>query len=120
MNRTRTICIAQETDIVLLRMQVRDLARAVGMNLADQARISLAASSAAKAMGLGITHPGQVTIDHYCYGEKVGVRVICAGRNGKTNGTPGALGDARCIVDELTYETLGANEAQVTLIKWRT
>jgi len=120
MSHAQTIRLANETDIVLLRMRVRDLARAVGLNLADQARISLAAGCAAKAIGLGVTHQGQVTIDHYCRGGNVGVRVVCAGKNGKTDGAPGALGDARWMVDELTCETLGASEAQVTLIKWRT
>jgi len=119
MSHTKTMSVANESDIVLLRMQVRDLARAIGMTLADQARISLAASAVAKAIGLGTTHRGQVTLSDCSRDGRTGVRVVCTSKNGKTDHTPGALGDARWMVDELTFETLPSKEVQVTLVKWR-
>jgi len=119
MSLTKILTVTKETDIVLLRMQVRDLARALGLALGDQARISLAASSAAKAIGLGSTHHGQVTIDDCHRDERIGVRVICLDENGQAGLTPNALGDARWMVDELTVETLPSQKVQVTLIKWR-
>ncbi len=134
MSHTQTIRITNEGDIVVLRMQVRDLARAIGLNLADQARISLAASSVAKAIGLGITYPGQARLDDYCCGGHTGVRVVCTlvRKNSRPDdgavssgarsapSAPGTLGEARWMVDELTFETLSLGEVQVTLVKWRT
>lgn len=119
MNHIKTMRVASESDIMLLRMQVRDLARAIGMALVDQARISLAASSAAKAIGLGVTHQGQATIDDCCRDGRTGVRVVCTGQNGKADTTPSGLGDARWMVDEFTFETLPSNQVQVILVKWR-
>ena len=119
MSRAQTIAVASESDVVRLRVQVRDLARAIGMSLTDQARISLAASSVAKAIGLGSTCRGQATIDDCRQGERTGVRVIYKEKNGKGDLTSGVFGDTRWMVDELTVETLPTNEVQVTLIKWR-
>ncbi len=119
MSHTRTVTVANESDIVLLRMLVRNLARATGLGLADQARISLAASAAAKAIGLGVTHSGQVTLgDCNCDG-RAGVRVVCTRKNGKMDDTPVVFGDTRWMVNELTFETLPSKEVQVTLVKWR-
>ncbi len=120
MSHAQTLVISDEYDIIVLRMQVRDLARAVGMGLADQARISLAAFSAVKAIGLGSTHSGQVIIEDCCRDERAGVRVACTVKNGKVDQSPDALGDTRWMVDELTCETLPSKEIQVTLVKWRT
>jgi hypothetical protein len=120
MSHAQTLVIANEYDIILLRMQVRDLARAVGLNLGDQARISLAASSAAQVIGLGATQCDQVTIES-CYRDgRAGVRVVCTTKNGKADHTPYAFGDTRWMVDELTCETLPSKEMQVTLVKWQT
>lgn len=115
MSHTKTVTVANESDIVLLRMQVRDLARAMGLNLADQARISLAASSAAKAIGLGVAHPGQAKVEDCNCEGRIGVRVICTSKDG----TRRALGDAKWMVDEYSFETLPTSEIQVTLVKWR-
>ncbi len=118
MSHTRTVTVANESDIVLLRMLVRDLARTTGLDLADQARISLATSAAAKAIGLGVTHSGHVTLgDCSCEGRP-GVRVVCTSKNGKMDDTP-VFGNTRWMVNELTFETLPSKEVQVTLVKWR-
>jgi hypothetical protein len=119
MTHTRTLTIASESDIVLLRMYVRDLARAIGLNLADQARISLAAASVAKAIGLGLSHQGQVTAGDCCRDGRTGVRVVCTGNNDEVDHAPGALRDARWMVDELTFENVPSSIVQVTLVKWR-
>jgi hypothetical protein len=120
MSHAQTIRIANETDIVLLRMRVRDLARDLGLNLGDQARISLAAASIAKDIGLGVTYPGQARIDDYCCDGHSGVRVVCTGKNSRTDSTPCTIGDARWMVDEWTFETLPLGEVRLTLVKWRT
>lgn len=119
MSHTKILTVTNETDVVLLRMQVRDLARAIGLALADQARISLAAWSVAKAIGLCSTHRGQVTIKDCCHNERIGVQVVCSSESGRTDLAPNALGDARWMVDQLTVETLPSKNVQVTLVKWR-
>jgi serine/threonine-protein kinase RsbT len=118
-SHTKVLTVTKETDVVLLRMQVRDLARALGLALGDQARISLAASSAAKAIGLGSAHHGQVIIDDCRRDERVGVRVICVDENSQADLIPNALREARWMVDELTVETLPSKKVQITLVKWR-
>jgi len=119
MIHTRTLTIATESDIVLLRMYVRDLARATGLNLADQARISLAASSVAKAIGLGHSCQGQVTAHDCSRDGRIGVQVICTARNDKMDRASGALRDAKWMVDELTLEDVPSSMVQITLLKWR-
>ena len=119
MIHTRTLTIATESDIVLLRMYVRDLAHAVGLNLADQARISLAASSVAKAVGLGNSYPGQVTASDCSRDGRTGVQVVCTARNDKMDRASSALRDAKWMVDELTLENVPSSMVQVTLLKWR-
>ncbi len=116
---SQTISLRSESDIVLLRMQVRDLARSLGLSLADQARVSLAASSLAKAMRLGTNHPGQATIAGLTRDSQTGVRVVCADQRAQPGCTTGSLEEVRWMVDELTLETLPSSIRQVTLIKWR-
>ncbi len=116
---SQTISLSNEADIVLLRMQVRDLARAVGMNLADQARVSLAASSLAKVMGWGTGHPGQATLVRLVRDSHTGVQVIGADQCAQPGCATGSLDEVRWMVDELTAEILPTHIRQVTLIKWR-
>ena len=119
MIHTKTLAIATESDIVLLRMYVRDLARAIGLSLADQARISLAASSVAKAIGLGHSYQGQVTASDCVRDGRTGVQVICSARSDKMEHASSALRDAKWMVDELTLENVPSSMVQVTLLKWR-
>lgn len=119
MYKSQTISLGSESDIVLLRMRVRDLARSVGMNLADQARVSLAASSLAKAMGLGANAPGQATIAGLARDTQTGVQVICADKRAHPGCKTGSLEEVRWMVDELTLETLPSSIRQARLVKWR-
>ena len=119
MYTAQTISLGTESDIVLLRMQVRDLARTVGMGLADQARVSLAASSLAKALGLGTQHPGLATFIGLARNGQTGVRVICADKRAQSDCATGSLEEVRWMVDELTLELLPSSIRQATLTKWR-
>lgn len=117
----RTINIRTEIDVIAARMYVRELARSVGMNLGDQARISLATSSLAHTLGVGVTHPGQITLEHLRRDERQGVRVVCTEKNDQPRDLASvALGDTRWMVDECTIEKLPSDGWQVTLIKWLT
>jgi hypothetical protein len=119
MDESQTIAVQTEFDIFMARMQVRKLARAIGFDITNQARIALATSSLARALRLGETHPGQVVIDCLGGGERSGLRVACTvvvGADFEVGSR--AFTDVRWLVDELAVEELSSNDLQVTLIKW--
>jgi serine/threonine-protein kinase RsbT len=116
-SQIRKIC--NPSDIIVARMEVREVAREQGFSMVDQARISLAASSLAKALGLGRAHQGQMVIDCVTGERGTGVRVVCSAANGGPDRfSPEALGDTRWMVDELTVERLPAEGVRVTAVKW--
>jgi anti-sigma regulatory factor (Ser/Thr protein kinase) len=118
---SQTITIKSEADVIMARLQVRNLARESGFNIMDQARISLATSSLAHALGLGGMRRGQITLE--CMGDgtrSTGVRVVCTKTGGATEKyEPGTFSDVRLMVDQITIEELPSNDLQVTLIKQR-
>ena len=117
----QTITVRTDFDIITARMKVRKLARAMGFTTVDQACISLATSSLAKALELGETHPGQIAMDGLDGGERKGVQVVCIKANATTRDlSPRAFEEMRWMVDELTVETRPPNDLQVTLVKWLT
>lgn len=121
MDKCLILPVHNETDIILARLRVRELARAQGFNVMNQARVSLAASSLARTLGLGGTHRGQITVEGLQDGGRsTGVRVVCT----KTDGAEADYGaqtfdDLRLMVDELTVEELPSADLQVTMTKWR-
>ena len=120
MSERQTITIQRDYDVILARSRVRDLARRIGLRTTDQARISLATSSAARAMGLGSPYQGQIVIELLGDRDTVGMRVICSVPEGTNNGTlPRTFGDAQLMADELTVKRVpSSNELRVTLVKW--
>jgi hypothetical protein len=122
MDEDRTIAVREEFDIITARMRARELARAQGFNLVDQARIALATSSAARALGVDGTPQNQVTItlEYLGGGERSGVRVVCVKANTAMEDLSlRAFSSTRRMVDELAIEALPLGNVQVTLIKWR-
>ena len=119
MNESQTIPVRTEFDVFIARMQVRKVARALGFDITNQARIALATSSLARALKLGETHQGQVAVD--CLGDeqRTGVRVVCTTVNGvNCDLTSRLFIDTKWLVDELTVEKLPSDDLQVTLIRW--
>ncbi len=111
--------VQAEIDVITARVKVRELARTVGFKTTDQARISLATSSLAHALGLGTILRGQIIIDCLSRGECTGVRVVCVAANAENCAlTPEASQDMGWMVDELTVEMLPPNNVQATLVKW--
>ena len=115
---TQTFVVREDFDVIVSRSAVRDLARSIGMGTADQARISLAASSAARALGIGRTHQGKITIQDVQREDQLGICVICEVED--LDGPPAEekLADARAMTDELSIDELSARQVKVTLIKW--
>lgn len=119
MNKCLTISVKSELDVIAARMAVRDLARSIGMNLGDQARISLATSSVAFAMGMGKPYQGQIRAECLQTKERSGVQVTCTQLDGTSDSAPGGWGDARWMVDEMTVAKLPLRHWCITLVKWK-
>ncbi len=115
----QVIAIHSELDVMTARLQVRNAARHAGLNTPDQARISLATTSIAHALGLGNGHDGEVLIATVETGGRPGLQVICC-ESGPTLTplTAAALQDAKWMVDEITIHQQSSTEICVRLIKW--
>jgi len=119
MNESQTIAVQTEFDVFMARMQVRKLARTIGFDITNQARIALATSSLARVLRLGEMHQGQVMIDYLGEEEHSGLRVSCTAIiSPDFEIGPRAFTDVKWLVDELTIEELSSSNVQVTLIKW--
>ena len=119
MIESQTIEIQNRFDIIEARMQVRTLARELGLDLFDQARISLAASTVAIILGLESTGNGSISMGRRQFGERVGVEVVCTKADARLPDlASGVLDDAKRMVDELTVIELPSRGVEVTLFKW--
>jgi len=114
-NKTMDIC--NSLDIISARMAVRQLARTVGLRTMDQARIALATSSLAQAMGMDNGHKGQVDIESCTKSECVGVKVVCTANVGEDEDTP-RFGDARWMVDDYEIVRISPVQLRATIVKW--
>ena len=124
MRKMDTIQIQTEPDIISARMRVRELARSAGFRTTDQARISLATSSLAHAVGLGGKYEGKISIGHPNGDHDQGIAVVCFVRcGGKGDGFKNianhAFRDVQWMVDELNVEMMPTNDVQITLVKRR-
>ncbi len=119
MDESQTIAVQTEFDVFMARMQVRKLARAIGFDITNQARIALATSSLARVLRLGEMHQGQVVIDYLGGEEHSGLRVSCTAITSPDFEIGSrAFTDVKWLVDELNIEELSSNDVHVTLIKW--
>ena len=118
MNQQRTLNIKSEIDVITARMQVREMARSLGMNLGDQARISLASSSLAHALGLGGACPGRLVMGSIQNGARTGLQVVCSRKDGDSVPETTVFYDTRWMVDELVVDKHTNEDLQVTIIKW--
>ena len=119
MSKSQTIAIQNKFDIIEARMQVRTLARKVGLDLFDQARISLATSTLAIMLGMETAKEGQ--IDMCCLEEngRKGVQVVCIKPKCPLQSiAAGVLDDAKQMVDDLLVEAPPVGGVKVTMIKW--
>jgi urease gamma subunit len=121
MEEGRTLTICNSSDAIVARAKVRELARARGLDLAGQARISLAMYSLANALKIGYEFPGQVVVDRLVEGKRIGMTVACI-TAGATKVDPASevLESVRWMVDDLIVETLPSGAVKVTLVQWTT
>ena len=121
MTLSQTIQVRDSLDIITARMRVREEARRLGMKLTEQSLISMATSSLANAMGLGLNHnaTGQIMIEDLQHGARKGLKVICIRNN--TDGfapPPSYFGNERWMVDEFEVRTQASDQVAITMIKW--
>lgn len=119
----KTIFVDTNLSIISARAEIRKLARMAGLDTADQARISLAASTLAHFLDLGGQHNGAIHFERLNHDQQPGVRVICVTQGRKLNNTlesehGGTLNKLRWMVDDLSVEYLADNEIQITMTKW--
>ena len=119
MKQSKIFSIAGQTDIVFLRMTVRDVAREQGMSLADQARISLAVSSFVESISVSSANPGQATVAECARDGRVGMQVTYLVQDDNRGNWNTVLENVKWMVDETSVETLAEEQIQVTLIKWK-
>lgn len=127
------IHINNDLDVVTARMQARQLAKQMGFNTADQARISLAASELARVLSWNTSEVGEMIMSNAA-GQNgyLGFQVVCLvnlkfiAPNPTQPDTEDfsiprrSLAGACQLVDESIVEEQGSNKARITLIKWLT
>ncbi len=124
------IYVNNDLDIVIVRMQTRELAKKMGFSTADQARISLAASEMARVLTWVTRKSSEMIIRNAQKNGQQGLQVICLVKrdylpknNGPNNldevSVPGRSFVGACrLVDENIIEPHNDQHALVTLIKW--
>ncbi len=119
-NRPQIIILVNgDPDVINARQKVREVARTLGLNVTDQARISMATSSIAYALKMGSTHVGQIRIEWIVDTQGRGIRVTCTTTDGKSiELPPSAVKDVAWMVDQLTVDPLPSQNTQVVLIKY--
>jgi len=112
--------IRNSHDIISTRMQVREAARHAGMDLGDQARISLATSSLMEGLGLGHdSSSSSITIEHLNEGPNKGLRVVCCFVNPRERQpVQMAAGNIGWMVDNVTINYLENDQVEIILTKW--
>jgi hypothetical protein len=113
--------LKNESDIILARMKVRQLALDAGLALGSQARISLATSSLAQELNIGKGRRGQVDVDFLDQNGTRGVQVTCTIDNGLgQERASDAAASVRWLVDEMSVSDAQSDgKIRVTLIHWK-
>jgi len=119
MDENQTIAINNELDIIEARMRVRTLARETGLDLFDQARISLATSTLAIILGLETGSLGLIGMKQLADDDRVGVQVVCIRRGTSLRDlAAGVLDDAHRMVDEMEVSEPPGGGVAITVTKW--
>ncbi len=127
MNKTRTIPILNQVDIHAARMYTREAARLVGLELSEQAQVSMATSSMADCLKMASPVqpvPGRVTETN-----QIIVQIIDNGHPGlqvdfETLNIPNSetiqfqLKRIQSLVDEIKVEEQPDGVIRVIMIKW--
>ena len=135
-HKNRTIPITNQIDIHAARMYTREYSRVIGMELVDQARVSLATSTLAECLRLGASGPGnhygQVVIQGLENGSLPGLQIDFEVMAKPVLGTTAEadiqktydcvssqLNKIQALVDDVQMEILTSGNLHVRLVKWQ-
>lgn len=121
MTESRSIVVRNEGDVINARLQTRQMAKEAGLQIMDQARISLAVSSLAHVVRLGESHQGRIVINHIQDSGRSGVQVVwmlnsdedCSDVMESLESTAWSL-----MVDDVNVETMTNEGICIKAIKW--
>ena len=127
----RRIAIRSDLDIVTARVGGRDLAKALGFGVIDQARVATAISELARNVVL-YAGEGEVNLRRVQDGVRVGIETVCvdqgpgipdvevALRDGysTSNGLGMGLPGTKRLMDEFEIESVVGLGTKVTIRKW--
>jgi hypothetical protein len=127
MNKIRKIPIHNQVDIHAARMYTREAARLVGLELNEQAQVSMATSSMAECLKMGL--PVQTPSGQPIAANQIIIQVIENGYQGlqvdfeslnisNFDSIQVQLKRIQSLVDEIKTEHLPDGPARVVMIKW--
>ncbi len=111
------ILINMDVDIINARQKVREVARLMGMNVTDQARISMATSSIAYALKMGSHCNDQIHIEWIVNTLGRGIRIVCM-VDEYVELPVSILKDISWMTDQLTVESSYLKNSRIVLIKY--
>jgi serine/threonine-protein kinase RsbT len=131
MPEMRRVSISSDLDIVTARVEGRNLARAMGFGVIDQARIATAISELARNIVL-YAHTGQISLSAIEKDGKRGLRIVCEDqgpgiedvgvvmRNGYSSmqGLGMGLPGTKRLMDEFEITSQVGIGTTVTICKW--
>ncbi len=120
----RSIHIESNLHIIAARAEVRSMARKLGFNTMDQARISLATSSLAHLLDLGGIYEGEINFEETNNAKDPGLQVACIAFCGQSHNHNNPISDKDLsklnqMVDELNVERLPSKDIKVSITKWK-
>lgn len=121
MSESRWITVHNEADVINARLQTRQMAKDAGLQIMDQARISLAVSSLAHMVRLGDSHPGQIIINRIAEEGRSGVQVVWILKpDTDYEDVMQALDDTALamMVDDVNIQTSPVSGLYITAVKW--
>lgn len=121
MSESRWISVYNEVDVINARMQTRQMAKEAGLQIMDQARISLAVSSVAHVIRLGEACPGQIVINRLVEDGRSGVQVVWMIKAGEDlEQLLRALDDSslQLMVDKMDIQSSPTTGLCITAVKW--
>jgi hypothetical protein len=126
MSWTRTIPILNQVDVHAARMYTREAARLVGLELSEQAQVSMATSVVADCLKMALRTSGS---EQQAATNQIVIQVIQAERQGvEVDFISHTVSGANCVdnqlkqilslVDQVTVEDLPGGSIRVVMKKW--
>lgn len=116
------ITIKNDLDIISARLRVREVAREMGFNTIDQARISLATSELARTLAQNAKFLLEIIVSSIQDKDLSGIQVTSTLRNRSTHAMStqdnDSISKVMALVDEGNIDKDAEHNIRVTLKKW--